>query len=121
GVLVSRPGELVSREELRRALWPDDTFVDFDTGLNVVINRIRQALDDSASTPRFIETFARRGYRFIAPITPITPPITPPTRETADASSGLTAATPLSPPSQPDAAIARPRAPIRPSIRRAVT
>jgi len=66
--LVSRPGELVSREELRRALWPDDTFVDFETGLNVIINRIRQALDDSASTPRYIETFTRRGYRFIAPI-----------------------------------------------------
>ena len=67
-MLVARPGEVVSRDELRRALWPDDTFVDFDTGLNVVINRIRQALDDSASSPRFIETFARRGYRFIAPI-----------------------------------------------------
>src|SRR5262245_41122075 len=67
-LLIERPGELVTREELRRALWPDDTFVDFDTGLNVVINRIRQALDDSASSPRFIETFARRGYRFIAPI-----------------------------------------------------
>ena len=66
--LVSRPGELVTREELRRVLWPDDTFVDFETGLNVIINRIRQALDDSASTPRFIETLARRGYRFIAPI-----------------------------------------------------
>src|SRR5262245_40576782 len=67
-ILVSRPGEVVSREELRRALWPDDTFVDFETGLNVIINRIRQALDDSASAPRFIETLARRGYRFIAPI-----------------------------------------------------
>ncbi len=67
-MLVARPGELVSRDELRRALWPDDTFVDFDTGLNVVVNRIRQTLDDSASAPRFIETFARRGYRFIAPI-----------------------------------------------------
>src|SRR5215813_10139637 len=67
-MLVARPGEVVSRDELRRALWPDDTFVDFDTGLNVVINRIRQALDDWASAPRFIETFARRGYRFVAPI-----------------------------------------------------
>src|SRR5713101_6004912 len=67
-ILVSRAGTLVPREELQRTLWPRDTFVDFDTGLNVIINRLRLALDDSASTPRFIETFARRGYRFIAPI-----------------------------------------------------
>jgi len=73
-LLVSRAGALVSREELRRELWPDDTFVDFETGLNVIINRLRQALEDSASTPRFIETLARRGYRFIAPIAaPATP------------------------------------------------
>jgi len=68
-VLIERPGTLVTRDELCKMLWPEDTFVDFDTGLNVVINKIRQALDDSASTPRFVETLPRRGYRFIAPVT----------------------------------------------------
>ena len=67
-MLVERPGELITREELCSALWRDDTFVDFDTGLNVVINKTRQALDDSAATPRFIETLPRRGYRFLAPV-----------------------------------------------------
>jgi TolB-like protein/DNA-binding winged helix-turn-helix (wHTH) protein/Tfp pilus assembly protein PilF len=67
-VLTDRPGELVTRDELRRLLWADDTFVDFDTGLNVVITKIRQALEDSAAAPRFVETFPRRGYRFIAPV-----------------------------------------------------
>ena len=67
-MLVERPGDLITREELCSALWHDDTFVDFDTGLNVVINKIRQALDDSASSPRFIETLPRRGYRFLAPV-----------------------------------------------------
>jgi TolB-like protein/DNA-binding winged helix-turn-helix (wHTH) protein/Tfp pilus assembly protein PilF len=72
GALIARPGELVTRDELRSILWPDGTFVDIDTGLNVVINKVRQALDDSASTPRFVETLPRRGYRFIAPIgTPV--------------------------------------------------
>ena len=68
GMLLARPGELVTREALRAALWPDDTFVDFDAGLNVVVNRLRHALRDSASSPRFIETIPRRGYRFIAPV-----------------------------------------------------
>ena len=67
-LLLARPGELVTREALRAALWPDDTFVDFDAGLNVVVNRLRHALRDSASSPRFIETIPRRGYRFIAPV-----------------------------------------------------
>lgn len=67
-MLLARPGELVTREEVRAALWPDDTFVDFDAGLNVVVNRIRHVLNDSASSPRYIETLPRRGYRFIAPV-----------------------------------------------------
>jgi TolB-like protein/DNA-binding winged helix-turn-helix (wHTH) protein/Tfp pilus assembly protein PilF len=67
-VLISRPGELVTREELRSELWPDDTFVDFDAGLNVAIRKIRQALGDLAPSPRFIETERALGYRFIAPI-----------------------------------------------------
>jgi TolB-like protein/DNA-binding winged helix-turn-helix (wHTH) protein/tetratricopeptide (TPR) repeat protein len=68
-ILVARRGELVTREELRRELWPDDTFVDFDNGLNVAIRKIRDALGDAAPSPRFIETERAQGYRFIAPIT----------------------------------------------------
>jgi DNA-binding winged helix-turn-helix (wHTH) protein len=71
-VLLERPGELVSRTELQQRLWPDGTFVDFDHGLNTAINKIREALGDSASSPRFVETLARRGYRFIAPVEPVT-------------------------------------------------
>ena len=67
-MLLERPGELVTREEIRRKLWPADTFVDFNHGLNTVINRLRETLGDSASNPRFIETLARRGYRFLAPV-----------------------------------------------------
>lgn len=67
-LLVSRPGEVVTREDLRRALWSDDTFVEVDTALNVAVNKIRQALRDSATTPRFVETVPRRGYRFLADV-----------------------------------------------------
>jgi Tol biopolymer transport system component/DNA-binding winged helix-turn-helix (wHTH) protein len=66
--LVERPGELITREELQRRLWPDDTFVDFEHGLNAAATRLRQALGDSAQTPRFVESIPRRGYRFIAPV-----------------------------------------------------
>lgn len=66
--LLEKPGSLVTREELQSALWPADTFVDFDTGLNSAIKRLREALSDSADAPRFIETVPRRGYRFIAPL-----------------------------------------------------
>jgi DNA-binding winged helix-turn-helix (wHTH) protein/Tol biopolymer transport system component len=66
--LLERPGELVTREELHKKLWPADTFVDFDHGLNAAIKRLRDALGESAETPVFIETLARRGYRFIAPV-----------------------------------------------------
>jgi len=67
-VLLRRPGEIVTREELRAQLWQSDTFVDFDNGLNTSINKLREALGDSADSPRFIETLPRRGYRFIAPV-----------------------------------------------------
>jgi len=67
-ILLERSGEVVTREELQRRLWPADTFVDFDHGLNKAINKIREALGDSASSPRFVETVARRGYRFIAEV-----------------------------------------------------
>ena len=66
--LVERPGDLVTREELRRELWSDDTFVDFERNLNSAIKRLRGALGDSAETPRFIETLPRRGYRFLVPV-----------------------------------------------------
>ncbi len=64
-LLLENPGQVVSREELRRKLWPADTFVDFDNGLNTAINKIREALGDSAEHPKFVETLPRRGYRFI--------------------------------------------------------
>ena len=67
-LLVRRPGEVVTREELQEALWPADTFVDFEHSLNAAIKRLRSALGDSAQSPRFVETMARRGYRFIAPV-----------------------------------------------------
>jgi TolB-like protein/DNA-binding winged helix-turn-helix (wHTH) protein/Flp pilus assembly protein TadD len=70
-VLLARPGELVTRDELRDRLWTVDTFVDFDHGLNKAINKIREALGDSAESPRFVETVARRGYRFIADVAPV--------------------------------------------------
>jgi TolB-like protein/DNA-binding winged helix-turn-helix (wHTH) protein/Flp pilus assembly protein TadD len=75
-LLLARPGDLVTREEARQALWPGDTFVDFDVGLNSAIKRLRDALDDSAEEPRFVETLPRRGYRFIASVE--SPPLPPP-------------------------------------------
>lgn len=67
-LLLARPGEIVTRDELRQALWPSDTFVDFEAGLNAAIKRVRHALDDSADHPRFVATYPRRGYSFIAPV-----------------------------------------------------
>lgn len=67
-LLLTRPGELVSREQLREGLWSNDTFVDFDRGLNTAVKRLRDALCDSAENPRFVETVGSRGYRFIAPV-----------------------------------------------------
>jgi cholera toxin transcriptional activator len=67
-LLLERAGDVVTREELRQKLWPADTFVDFDHGLNTAVNKLREVLGDSASSPRFIETLARRGYRFIAQV-----------------------------------------------------
>ncbi len=78
-MLFERPGEVVTREELQKKLWPADTFVDFERGLNRAINKLREALGDDADSPRFIETLPRRGYRFVAPV------------ETAGAREGETA------------------------------
>jgi DNA-binding winged helix-turn-helix (wHTH) protein/Tol biopolymer transport system component len=67
--LLERPGEMVTREELTKRLWPAGTFVDFNLGLNKAVNRLREALEETAEEPRFIETFPKRGYRFVAPVT----------------------------------------------------
>jgi len=67
-LLVSRPGRLVRREEVRRAIWPDDVHVDFDRGMNYCIRQLRAALDDDARQPRYIETVPRQGYRFVATV-----------------------------------------------------
>jgi cholera toxin transcriptional activator len=69
--LLRQPGEVVLRQQLERQLWPDGTFVDFEHGLNAAVKRLREAIGDSATHPRFVETLPRRGYRFIAQVEPI--------------------------------------------------
>ena len=91
-VLVQRPGEVVMREELQSLLWPADTFVDFDHGLNNAVARIREVLDDSSETPRYVETVPRRGYRFIASLTDIAPSPTPSGPESAPVPAEVTPA-----------------------------
>ena len=73
-MLLERPGEIITRDELRSRLWSAETFVDFDHGVNKAVNRIREAIGDSATSPRFIETVARRGYRFVADVAPVEEP-----------------------------------------------
>jgi cholera toxin transcriptional activator len=92
-LLLERAGDVVTREELRQKLWASDTFVDFDHSLNTAINKVRETLGDSASSPRYVETLARRGYRFIAPVQ--APAQAPPVDAAAD--SGGTAS--VQPPS----------------------
>ncbi len=67
-MLLERPGEMLTREEICRELWPEGTFVDYEHGVNSAVNRLRDALGDKAGNPRFVETLARRGYRFVAPV-----------------------------------------------------
>jgi len=86
-MLLERPSELVTREEMRERLWGTDTFVDFDHGLNSAINKIRSALSDSSATPRYIETVAGKGYRFIAPVSQTAPQTAEPA-EPARAAAG---------------------------------
>src|SRR5256885_16122216 len=74
-ILLERPGEVVTREELRSQIWPNESFGDFDQAVNVAIAKLRGALGDSADNPRYIETLPRRGYRFIAPVSIVNPPI----------------------------------------------
>jgi TolB-like protein/DNA-binding winged helix-turn-helix (wHTH) protein/Tfp pilus assembly protein PilF len=84
-ILLEKPGEIITRDELRERLWPGDTFVDFDHGLNNAVMRLREALGDSSDHPRFIETLPRRGYRFIAAIEVIRPATSPQTHATTNA------------------------------------
>src|SRR5579872_5511355 len=70
-LLLERPSEIVTREELRQKLWPEGTYVDFDGSVNVILKKLRAALDDDSENPRFVETVPRRGYRFIAPVSSI--------------------------------------------------
>jgi DNA-binding winged helix-turn-helix (wHTH) protein len=72
-MLLERPGELLTREEIRAKLWPADTFVDFEHGMNTAVRKLRDALGDSAKKPRFVETLPRRGYRFIARVEGLEP------------------------------------------------
>ncbi len=87
-ILLERPGEIVTRDELRERLWPGDTFVDFDHGLNNAVMRLREVLGDSSDRPRFIETLPRRGYRFIAPTEEIRSTAAHPTEPRDDSSTG---------------------------------
>jgi cholera toxin transcriptional activator len=82
-LLLERPGQLLTREQISSELWPEGVFVDAEHGVNSAINRIREALGDTAGNPRFVETMARRGYRFIAPVQRIDPASTPPNPESA--------------------------------------
>jgi DNA-binding winged helix-turn-helix (wHTH) protein len=77
-VLLEHAGEVVPRETLQHELWGTDTTVDFDHSLGIAINKLREALGDSADNPRFVETLAKRGYRFIAPVSPVEPATTEP-------------------------------------------
>ena len=107
-LLLERAGGVVTREELRQKLWPSDTFVDFDHSLNTAINKVREALGDSASSPRYVETLARRGYRFIAPVQNLdggAASETPPVRVSAE---GSIAGVPSTPTVGPDPAASYP-------------
>jgi cholera toxin transcriptional activator len=92
--LLQNAGQVVTREELREKIWPADTFVDFDHSLNTAVNKIRESLNDSASSPRFVETLARRGYRFIAPVDTLPPALNQPEITAAAKNSEPTASEP---------------------------
>src|SRR5499425_1085609 len=87
-VLLEKPGQIVSREDLHQSVWPANTFVEFDQGLYSAMARLRDALGDSSENPRYIETVARRGYRFIAPVAA---PVARPSRESTLEISPITA------------------------------
>ena len=99
-MLLERPGELLTREEISRELWPDGTFVDYEHGVNSAVNRIREALGDTAVNPRFVETLARRGYRFVAPVERITVNNNPALSEPASADLASDPSAPTPPPAE---------------------
>jgi TolB-like protein/DNA-binding winged helix-turn-helix (wHTH) protein/Tfp pilus assembly protein PilF len=107
-LLLSRPGEVVTREELRTVLWSAETFVDFEVGLNNAVRKLREALDDAADNPRFVETMPRRGYRFVAPVTPPGSDAAPPEH----AAEQIQASAPDAPPTAQTSVTAR-RSPAR--------
>ena len=90
-LLLERAGDVVTREEVREKLWPAETYVDFDHSLNTAVRKLREALGDSAEAPRYVETLARRGYRFIAPVAPR------PTAQPAHSADAAVASLPPSP------------------------
>ncbi len=102
-LLLERAGEMVPRAEICRRLWPDGMFVDFDHSLNTAVNKIREALGDSATSPRFVETLARRGYRFIAPVETAESKAAAEEREATSRPDGATAAAPE--PAETEAAV----------------
>jgi Tol biopolymer transport system component/DNA-binding winged helix-turn-helix (wHTH) protein len=111
--LVERPGQIVSREELQQEIWGKDTFVDFEQSLNKAVNRLREALNDEAGRPRYVETVPRRGYRFIAPVTGLNsteqrqPPVPPSSVSDAKSAADLDFATSLISGAPPAAALAK--------------
>src|SRR6185437_14372371 len=86
-MLLERPGEVITREDLQKRLWPAGTYVDYEHSMNAAVKRLRQALGDSADSPRFIETLARTGYRFIAPVSEQVHPAAPTTATQIDAAA----------------------------------
>jgi DNA-binding winged helix-turn-helix (wHTH) protein len=105
--LLQNAGQVVTRDDLRERIWPADTFVDFDHSLNTAVNKIRESLGDSASSPRFVETLARRGYRFIAPVDHIaTPPAAVVPAQGNSTRAGVSAPHWLNDPAMPAADIA---------------
>jgi DNA-binding winged helix-turn-helix (wHTH) protein len=108
--LLERAGEMVSRDDLRQRLWPSDTFVDFDHSLNTAVNKLREALGDAASNPRFVQTVARRGYRFLAPIEIVEGiPAPDPTLPAAQTGNALPTIDPTNPTLHPELEIPLPK------------
>jgi len=92
-LLLEHPGEVVQREEIQKKLWPNDTIVEFEHSISAAMNRLRQALGDSADKPRFVETLARRGYRWMVPVewvegSPALQPVVGAEKETASSTDG---------------------------------
>src|SRR6476620_2064646 len=105
--MLERPGEVVTREELQKRLWPDGTFVDFDHSLGNAINKIREALGDSAESPRFVKTLSRRGYRFIARVETLDLPVA---QVSSDAGRGSSLGAAVTRPSEPSSQLSENKA-----------